>query len=220
MNLMVCLSLQEFMSQQLTMPMFPLPIVVFEGEELRLHIFESRYKKLIRMCANENAGFGIPFFYNNKLEGSGAIVFVEKIENMYENGEMDIVCRAKERFEIVDFIPSKTNDNAAMGIISLCKYVNNEDKELNFRLTDLLKELLSANGMETPVAVQDFTRWIHKCGLSADKELELACLDNAYERQLYLIEHLKNLLLSQQQLQQMLKMVQLNGHFKKITQSF
>ena len=31
-------------------PIFPLGIVVYPGEKLHLHIFEERYKQLIREC--------------------------------------------------------------------------------------------------------------------------------------------------------------------------
>ena len=31
-------------------PIFPLGIVVYPGEELNLHIFEPRYKQLIKEC--------------------------------------------------------------------------------------------------------------------------------------------------------------------------
>lgn len=40
-------------------PVFALPIVVFPEEEIRLHIFEERYKELILDCDN----YGISFVF-------------------------------------------------------------------------------------------------------------------------------------------------------------
>ncbi len=41
-------------------PIFPLGIVVFPGEDLNLHVFEPRYKQLITDCFGEKKPFGIP----------------------------------------------------------------------------------------------------------------------------------------------------------------
>jgi Lon protease-like protein len=37
-------------------PIFPLSIVVFPGENLNLHIFEPRYRQLIRECSDSGLG--------------------------------------------------------------------------------------------------------------------------------------------------------------------
>ena len=46
--------------------LFPLSLVVFPGEELRLHIFEPRYKQLIHDCTTDNITFGIPPYFEGK----------------------------------------------------------------------------------------------------------------------------------------------------------
>ncbi len=48
-------------------PLFPLNIVVFPGEELNLHIFEPRYRALIRDAEREGFSFGIPSYVHQKL---------------------------------------------------------------------------------------------------------------------------------------------------------
>ena len=50
-------------TQQLTIPMFPLNMVLLPGETKTLHIFEERYKQLVRDCLDNEAHFGIPFFF-------------------------------------------------------------------------------------------------------------------------------------------------------------
>lgn len=40
-------------------PLFPLPIVVFPQEKRALHIFEERYKAMVRYCLDANEVFGM-----------------------------------------------------------------------------------------------------------------------------------------------------------------
>ena len=41
------------------LPIFPLPLVLNPGGELRLRIFEPRYLDMVRDCARSQTGFGI-----------------------------------------------------------------------------------------------------------------------------------------------------------------
>ena len=41
------------MSDPRFLPLFPLELVVFPGEFLKLHIFEPRYRQLIQECRDE-----------------------------------------------------------------------------------------------------------------------------------------------------------------------
>lgn len=42
-----------------TLPLFPLPLVLFPGAGLPLRIFESRYLEMVRECARDDTGFGV-----------------------------------------------------------------------------------------------------------------------------------------------------------------
>lgn len=43
------------------LPLFPLNTVLFPGMPLPLHIFEERYKQMIRLCLDEERPFGVVF---------------------------------------------------------------------------------------------------------------------------------------------------------------
>ena len=60
-------------------PIFPLSIVVFPGEEVNLHIFEPRYKQLIKECFSDVKPFGIPSIINNQTGELGTLVKVVEI---------------------------------------------------------------------------------------------------------------------------------------------
>ena len=71
-------------------PIFPLGLVVYPGEDVNLHIFEPRYKQLIKECHETKKAFGIPAVVDNKLQENGTLVNVMEMSKVYENGEMDI----------------------------------------------------------------------------------------------------------------------------------
>ncbi|HEX4877376.1 MAG TPA: LON peptidase substrate-binding domain-containing protein, partial [Chitinophagaceae bacterium] len=85
-------------------PIFPLGIVVYPGENLNLHIFEPRYKQLISECKELNKPFGIPTVIENKVKDFGSVVEIIEISKVHENGEMDIKTRGSRIFRILEVI--------------------------------------------------------------------------------------------------------------------
>src|SRR5688572_29837433 len=85
-------------------PIFPLGIVVYPGEQLNLHIFEPRYKQLTKECFEQKKPFGIPTVIDNKLQDFGSLVEILEITNVQENGEMDIKTRGETVFRILEII--------------------------------------------------------------------------------------------------------------------
>ena len=66
-------------------PIFPLGIVVYPGEQLNLHIFEPRYKQLINESYETKKPFGIPAVVNEKINDMGTLVQVKEISQVYED---------------------------------------------------------------------------------------------------------------------------------------
>jgi len=60
-------------------PIFPLNIVVYPGENLNLHIFEPRYKQLINECHVAKKPFGIPTVIDNKVQEFGSMVEITEL---------------------------------------------------------------------------------------------------------------------------------------------
>ncbi len=202
------------------LPLFPLELVVFEGEKVRLHIFEPRYKQLIHEVMEENSSFGMPVVFDKKLEGTGAELGAVTLIETWPDGEMDIECTALSRFEILDFHQVAKGKLYGGGFVKDLPFVDNEDKELKLRIADLLRELYTHNhleGAKFPNPSADFPIWVHKCGLQPEQEMELAALTTMSDRQLYVIQHLKNLLSSLSAMRDMKKKIMLNGHFKKMS---
>lgn len=89
--------------KQLTIPMFPLNMVVLPGESVKLHIYEERYKQLINDCLENEAHFGIPFSVNGKVKTYGVEVSIKKVIKIFDNGEIDIMVQGERVFSILDY---------------------------------------------------------------------------------------------------------------------
>src|SRR5215212_908432 len=85
-------------------PIFPLSIVVYPGEQVNLHIFEPRYKQLINECYTEKKLFGIPAVIENRLQDYGTLVRINEITNVTDEGEMDIKTEGEKVFRILEVI--------------------------------------------------------------------------------------------------------------------
>jgi len=84
-------------------PLFPLGIVALPGEDIPLHIFEDRYRRMIEHCLSEGPGeFGIIWLSDEELKLVGcACEIVEVLERM-EDGRMNILVRGTRPFRLLE----------------------------------------------------------------------------------------------------------------------
>jgi uncharacterized protein len=89
--------------RHLTLPMFPLNMVLLPGETTKLYIFEERYKQLVEDCLVNEASFGIPFMEKGKVKQYGCEVKINRVLKNYENGGMDILVESTGLFRILQY---------------------------------------------------------------------------------------------------------------------
>lgn len=198
---------------------FPLELVVFPNENLNLHVFEERYKKLIQHCQAKRCNFGIPSLVNGRLTGYGTEIKILSIAKTYPNGEMDIRTRGVRPFRMLSFKEGEASNAYAEGEVEFLEYFMNEDKSTYIKLTDLLRSFYELSGSEHWIDLDEpFTSFDigHKIGLKLQEEIELFKLKVERDRQLYLIEHLKKMIPTLQRIQEMNFKIKQNGHFKKL----
>lgn len=83
------------------------------------------------------------------------------------------------------------------------------------RLEQLNKLLQIENDYDP--ALENFTyRIAHKVGLSIEQEYELLTLENEADRQLFLIQHLNNVLPVVSDMERTKQRIRMNGHFKNL----
>lgn len=97
----VLLSNQNTMTIELAL--FPLTLFLLPGEKFQLHIFEYRYKQLLKDCEKSNSSFGIPFVQNNNLLSFGSLVKITDELTVHPDGSSDIEIQCEEVFKIKTF---------------------------------------------------------------------------------------------------------------------
>jgi len=83
------------------LPLFPLQVVLLPGAELPLHIFEDRYKEMIREVTRDHTEFGVVLASEKGIVNTGCSATVDQVLRQYPDGRMDILTRGRRRFEIV-----------------------------------------------------------------------------------------------------------------------
>src|ERR1019366_4022278 len=70
-------------------PLFPLSTVLFPHMPMSLHIFEERYKAMMRDCRKASTTFGIVAIRSGQETGGGAVPYeVGKLEQLDEIEEL------------------------------------------------------------------------------------------------------------------------------------
>ncbi|PKO23917.1 MAG: peptidase S16 [Chloroflexi bacterium HGW-Chloroflexi-1] len=88
------------------LPLFPLNTVLFPGQMLPLHIFEDRYRLMIRRCLAEDTAFGVVLIQHGQVAGKtvephliGTVARIIESSHL-PDGAMNIITVGTERFRI------------------------------------------------------------------------------------------------------------------------
>ena len=89
------------------LPLFPLNTVLFPGMMLPLHIFEPRYRKMINLCLEDSAPFGVVLIQSGPEVGGraapyriGTYASIARVERL-PGGRLNIEAVGQERFRIL-----------------------------------------------------------------------------------------------------------------------
>lgn len=196
--------------------MFPLQSIFFPGETVPLHIFEERYKQLIRDCRNEAVTFGIPVYIYDSIHYGTEVQLVEVV-NTYEGGEMDVTCVARQVFRLVNFETQMDGKLYAGGEVEFLDNVNDGDDQTKREVLKRLEQLYQLMDVPfTPVPLNKFNSFVlvHKMGLSFEQEYELLQIAKESERLAYIKAHLLNTIAVLQEVDRTKLTIKLNGDFK------
>jgi Lon protease-like protein len=180
------------------LPLFPLQLVVFPGEDLNLHIFEPRYKQLIGECRDEGLRFGIPAYFDKKMQDIATEIELLSVEKIYPKGEMDVRTRALGLVRIKTFyeeMPQKLYSGAEVEDLEL---IQDSDFLLNEKILELLTRLFELLKVQKdlPSTTDGFCMYDigHHIGLSIEQEFQLLSLPSEKERQVFVQQHLEKLI--------------------------
>jgi Lon protease-like protein len=201
-------------------PIFPLSIVVYPGEQLNLHIFEPRYKQLVAESVETKKPFGIPAVVNDKIKEMGTLVKVKEISQVYDDGKMDIKTEGLQVFrmlEMINELPGKLYSGA------IVNYPDNDEKGNRVLMQGIvkgIKELHKILNIEKKFTKADEELWTydvaHHAGMSLQEEYELLELLQEMQRQEYLKRHLTKVIPVLAEMEMLKEKVKMNGHFKNL----
>jgi len=201
-------------------PIFPLGIIVYPGEDLNLHIFEPRYKQLINDCKESKKPFGIPAVLNNKVAELGTLVELTEITKVYDDGEMDIKTKATKVFRVLEVIKNIPYKLYSGAIVNYPENHKRGSKKKMQGLIDTIHQLHSllkiTKDFKKPEDELGSYDIAHHAGLSLEQEYELLGLQHELQRQEYLKQHLTKVLPVVSQMESLKDKVRLNGHFKNL----
>lgn len=201
-------------------PIFPLGIVVYPGEQLNLHIFEPRYKQLVSECFKEKRPFGIPAVINEQMTETGTLVNIEEITETYEDGKMDIKTRGVQVFRMLEVIRSLPDKLYSGAIVN---YLDNNTGGSKSKMQKIIQGIRQMHDLLS--VKKDFKKpdkelcsydVAHHAGLSLHEENELLGLMSELQRQEYLVRHLAKVLPLIAGMESLKEKINLNGHFKNL----
>lgn len=83
------------------LPLFPLDLVLLPGVPLPLHIFEPRYKEMIKECVEKKSPFGIIRAKDDAFVNTGCTADIINVLKTYPDGRMNILVEGQKRFEVL-----------------------------------------------------------------------------------------------------------------------
>ena len=135
-------------------PLFPLNIVALPRERIPLHIFEPRYKRMIKDRIKTGAPFGVVLRDKKGVKSIGCSVKIIRVLKEHPTGEYDIIVQGQRCFRIKDKV--QENDKLWIGNVSYL-----EDQES--ATTDLLEKTRD-----------QYLHILLKLGLNEDMERHMA----------------------------------------------
>jgi ATP-dependent Lon protease len=81
-------------------PLFPLTVVLLPGMTLPLHIFEQRYKRMMRTVIDDEGPFGVVLAREDGIATVGCTALVRQVARTYPDGRMDVITAGESAYRI------------------------------------------------------------------------------------------------------------------------
>ena len=196
-------------------PLFPLDVVLFPGAPLPLHIFEERYREMVRDCVNREIAFGVVCASPEGLAVVGCTARIARILNEYPDGRKDILTEGMDRFEIKHLDDTLSYLQADVQFFSDAgPYASRELRELCLAMHFEVLELAGADvrhiGLDLNEPISFQVAWSLPAGL--DFKQELLTLRSDVERTNRLLDFYKMILPKLRGGMQARRSAESNGH--------
>lgn len=198
-------------------PLFPLGVVLYPHENLPLHIFEERYKAMIRECLAQDLPFGIVLYDEGIMAEVGCLAMVQRVEQVYEDGRLDIAVDGTDRFRVLEVVDGRAYLQGRIELIEEPEEVVPES--LRQRLITQHMKLLELAGRVVNPSRYEGARPLsymiaQNAGLELRQKQEVLQLATEVERLQYLIAHLESFIPRVREIESLRNKVRSNGHIR------
>ncbi len=203
-------------------PIFPLNIIVYPNEPLNLHIFEPRYKQLVKECIETPKTFGIPVVLGKKVQEYGTVIEITQLVKEYPGGEMDVRARGVNIFRVLEIIKEIPDKLYSGAIVNYPKnIIEPDDSKLGDLIMSEVKRLYALLNVEEKLPSPDdgilSYKIAHYIGLTLQQEFELMQLLTETQRLEYIRKHLNTMVPMLKGLEETKARIKMNGHFRNLS---
>jgi Lon protease-like protein len=199
-------------------PLFPLNVVLLPGMTLPLHIFEPRYKRMIKTVIDDESPFGVVLARENGMATVGCTAIVRRVVRTYPDGRMDVITLGESAYRIRAVHKDKEYLEATVDLMKedLQPGPPDEAAELLTLFTDC--HLLLHGSPPGDIDMDDQIDGLLSYRIASELPLELETLQELLEvrveaeRRVKLINRLNQLLPQLVQIQQMRSKSAAGGH--------
>ena len=200
------------------LPLFPLQVVLFPGSALPLHIFEERYKTLIKECIAGSGEFGISLVQESALMTVGCSAIVVAVVHTYEDGRMDIIVEGRRRYRV-----ERVDTEGAPYTVGYVNYLGAPaeviDPSLSAETITLYNQLVARVYRESvPQIAEDASvpdlsfRLAQKAGMDVLERQKLLETESENDRLKLLRDHLEAVLPKLDQIEEIERVVRSDGY--------
>ena len=213
------------------LPLFPLPLVLFPGVPLPLHIFEPRYRQMLRDVRAGNGFFGLPYFDASAAPAEdrprtghvGCVAEVAEVQPIAD-GRSNILAVGLIRYRLESYI--ERGDPYLVGRVDFFEDESEDEELLSARAREVLETFMRiaravrtinderANLPDLPEAEPEHLSFLVAAAMELDAEVkqELLELRVTSERLARLHQLLKQVVESYEERARMHTLARGNGH--------
>jgi Lon protease-like protein len=135
-------------------PLFPLNVVLLPGEQLPLHIFEPRYRQMVRECLAEESPFGMLLAMPNGVVRVGCSAEIIEVIKTHEDGRMDIITVGRDPFRVLELYTDEPLLHGAVDFLE--EYERAPEAKNQDQLIELYETCHTLLYSSLPKALQNF----------------------------------------------------------------
>jgi len=130
----------------------------FPTQPLPLHIFEPRYKAMVRDCIEADRDFGVLLAHQGQLFQNGTCARIENILERFDDGRLKILTLGKRRFRVNRIIEEKPYLEGEVEFWEDDQLLNPTCEGLLRQVRELLKDYAKLTGKISDLSlVENFT---------------------------------------------------------------